>query len=266
MQVVVFGRYYSGHSVIHRLDPRVKLAGFFVYAVLLLFTQTITAFFLAGGVLGILIGMSHVPFRYMAKGMRGILILLLCGTFCNLFFTKGEILWTMGILTITKEGIYGGLFVSLRLILLLFASMLLTLTTTIGELTSGLEQGLWFLTKIKVPVYSIVTATAIALRFVPILMEEAQNIVKAQTARGADFNNQSWMKRGLAMIPVLLPLFAAATRRGEDLAAAMDARCYGAGQKRTRLYPLVYKRRDYLAYGIVAGYVLLTMAVFWFGQ
>lgn len=261
MNGAVFGRYYSGKSILHQLDPRVKLVGMMLYTVLLFFVEKISVLLFAGGILLILIIASGVPFRYIGKSLRGILVLLLCSAICNVLFTKGEVIWKWSIVSITHEGIYNGIFVSLRLIFLLFASALLTLTTTTGALTDGLEQGLGFLSKIKIPMRDMIMMVTIALRFIPILVEEAEKIIKAQTARGADFNDRNWIKRGLAMVPVLVPLFTSAMRRGTELADAMDARCYGAKKSRTKLYPLHYTKKDYIAYGMILGYSIVVLGV-----
>lgn len=263
MQAVVFGRYYDTKSLIHKIDSRVKLMAMLVYACSLFITENIYWLLGSGVLLAVLICISRISFRNMARGLKGILVLLSFSAICNLFFTQGEIIWKFGVLSVTKEGIETAVFVFVRLVLLLFASMLLTLTTSTGELTSGLEQGLSWLTKIKVPVHDIAMMITIALRFIPIFMEEADKIVKAQKARGADFYHKNWIKRGMVYMPVLFPLFAAAMRRGTELATAMDARCYGVGMKRTKLNPLRYSKKDYVGYALIVGYCVIFCIVKW---
>ena len=198
----------------------------------------------------------------MLKGLKPIIFLMLFTMIFNLLFTPGEALWQWGVVKITREGLIVTGKMMIRLIYLILGSSLMTLTTTPTQLTSALERILRPLNKIKVPVHEIAMMMSIALRFIPILLEETDKIMKAQTARGADFESGGLIKRVKSMIPLLVPLFVSAFRRADDLAMAMEARCYHGGKGRTQMKPLVYKRRDLVAYLVLAIYlgmcILLT--------
>jgi len=201
------------------------------------------------------IKLSHVPFRFMVRGMRAILFLLLLTLVFNLFLTPGEALITFWKLKITKEGVIMAVRMALRLSFLIIGSSIMTLTTTPNNLTDGMEKMMGPLKIFKVPVHEVAMMMSIALRFIPILMEETDKIMKAQIARGADFESGGLIKRAKSLVPLLVPLFISAFRRANDLAMAMEARCYRGGEGRTKMKPLVYKRRDYLAYLVIVGYL-----------
>ena len=193
--------------------------------------------------------------------MKTIIFLLLLTVVFNLFLTPGEPLLTFWKITITKQGLKIAFFMALRLCLLIIGSSIMTLTTTPNNLTDGMEKGLGFLKVFKVPVHEVSMMMSIALRFIPILMEETDKIMKAQIARGADFESGSIIKRAKALVPLLVPLFVSAFRRANDLAMAMEARCYRGGEGRTKMKPLVYQRRDYLAYLVLIGFVVAKVFV-----
>lgn len=195
----------------------------------------------------------------MVKGMKAILLLLILTVVFNLFLTPGEPLITLWKLTITKEGLITAIKMAVRLSFLIIGSSVMTLTTTPNNLTDGMESLLHPLKRIHVPVHEISMMMSIALRFIPILLEETDKIMKAQIARGADFESGNLIKKAKSMVPLLVPLFISAFRRANDLAMAMEARCYRGGDGRTKMKPLIYKKRDYTAYGILALY--LTAAV-----
>ena len=245
---ITLGQYYPVDSVIHRLDPRVKLLGTLVFLVALFVVDSWTMYGVAAVVLGILIKLSNVPFKFMTKGLKNILILLLISVSFNLFLTPGEPIFQLGILKISKEGLTIALKMGIRLILLVMGSSLMTLTTTPNQLTDGMEKGLRAFKKIGVPVHEISMMMSIALRFIPILIEETDKIMKAQQARGADFESGNIIQRAKAMVPILVPLFIGAFRRANDLAMAMEARCYRGGEGRTKMKPLKYEARDGIAY------------------
>lgn len=258
---ITLGQYYPAESVIHRLDPRVKLLGTLIFLISLFITDNFIGYAVAVVFLAFAIKISKVPFSFMVKGMRAIMMLLMFSVVLNLFMTPGETVVSFWKLTITREGIYTASFMAIRLVFLIIGSSIMTLTTTPNNLTDGLEKGLGFLKHIKVPVHEISMMMSIALRFIPILMEETDKIMKAQIARGADFESGNLIKRAKAMIPLLVPLFISAFRRANDLAVAMEARCYRGGDGRTKMKPLKYKKRDAVAYTVIFAYLAVMITI-----
>ncbi len=258
---ITLGQYYQTDSVIHRLDPRVKLAGTLLFIISLFFFQNLWAYLVAIFFLGIVIKLSHVPFRFMIKGMRAIVMLLLITVIFNLFLTPGEALLSFWKITITREGVELAFTMALRLTMLIIGSSVMTLTTTPNNLTDGMEKGLRPLRLFKIPVHEVAMMMSIALRFIPILLEETDKIMKAQIARGADFESGNLIKRAKALVPLLVPLFISAFRRANDLAMAMEARCYRGGDGRTKMKPLIYRKRDALAYIILLCYMVVSITV-----
>ena len=216
---------------------------------------------LAALFLAIVVKLSHVPFRFMVKGMKAILMLLMITVMFNLFLTPGTPVVTLWKLTITAEGVRMALTMMARLTLLVIGSSLMTLTTTPNNLTDGMEKMMSPLKVIKVPVHEVAMMMSIALRFIPILMEETDKIMKAQTARGADFEHGNLLARAKALVPLLVPLFISAFRRANDLAMAMEARCYRGGEGRTKMKPLIYKKKDFLAYAGLVVYMVVSIVV-----
>ena len=257
---ITLGQYYPTDSILHRLDPRTKLFGAMAYIASLFLCNNWTGYILAVLCLTVFIILSKVPISFMVKGLKSIAILLLISVSFNLFLTKGEALVTIGPVSITKEGVRVASYMAVRLACLVIGTSLLTLTTTPNNLTDGLEKGLGFLKKIGVPVHEISMMMSIALRFIPILIEETDKIMKAQMARGANFEEGGLVKKAKALIPLLVPLFVSAFRRATDLATAMEARCYHGGEGRTKMKPLEYHTRDYIAYIIL----ILMLAAFIF--
>ena len=204
-----------------------------------------------------MIKLSNVPFRYIVRGMKTILFLLVITVCFNLFLTPGEVIWQFGFLKMSKEGLSFAIKMALRLSLLILGSSIMTLTTTPTQLTDALESLMRPLKKVHVPVHEI---SMIALRFIPILMEETDKIMKAQIARGADFESKNLIKKIKSLVPLLVPLFISAFRRANDLAMAMEARCYRGGEGRTKMKPLVYKGRDRAAYGVLLLYFAACIA------
>lgn len=262
---ITLGQYYSGSSIIHRLDPRTKLLGTFIYVISLFLVDSYIGYILCVAFLAACIIMSHIPFKHMLKGLSAIIIILLISVVFNLFLTPGRTLVSIGTITITEEGVYQAIFMAIRLICLILGASLVTFTTTPTQLTDGLEKGLGFLKFIGIPVHEMAMMISIALRFIPILTEELDKIMKAQMARGADFESGNIVKKAKAMVPLLVPLFVSAFRRATDLAQAMEARCYHGGEGRTKLHPLRYSIRDVIAYIIVALFLACIILLKVFG-
>ncbi|MFU0827066.1 MAG: Energy-coupling factor transporter transmembrane protein EcfT [Lachnoclostridium sp.] len=252
---ITIGQYYPADSILHKLDPRVKLIGTIAY-IISLFTIRNYGYLLAVLFLFCMIGLSKVPFKFIVRGLKPIMMLLLFTVVFTLFLTPGTTVLRFGVLKITKEGINTSVLMTIRLVFLILGSSIMTFTTTPNHLTDGLERVMWPLRRIKVPVHEISMMMSIALRFIPILMEETDKIMKAQMARGADFESGGLMKRAKSLIPLLVPLFVSAFRRANDLAMAMEARCYRGGEGRTKMKPLKYATRDMVAYFILILYLV----------
>lgn len=257
---ITLGQYYQADSIIHKLDPRVKLVATIIFIISLFVVQNFIGYIIAALFLVLAIKLSKVPFRFMIKGMKAIVFLLMITVVFNLFLTPGEALISIWKLTITKEGLKTAVFMAIRLMFLIVGSSIMTLTTTPNSLTDGMEKLLNPLKKIKVPVHEIAMMMSIALRFIPILIEETDKIMKAQIARGADFESGNLIKKAKSLVPLLVPLFISAFRRANDLAMAMEARCYRGGEHRTKMKPLKYKRRDAAAYSVLLCYFALCIA------
>lgn len=259
---ITVGQYYPSRTIIHRLDPRVKLFGTIIYIICLFFKQNIWIYLFETFVLFGLIILSKVPMKFILRGMKSLVLLLAFSVFVNIFFIKGSnVLWQWKSITIYEEGIKTALYLSGRLILLVIGSSLLTYTTTPTQITDGIEKSLRPLNTLKVPVHEFAIILTISLRFIPTLADEMDKILKAQTARCVDIDSRNPLKKVQKMVPVLIPLFVSVIRRSDELALAMDARCYRGGIGRTKMYPLSYNRKDYIAYFIIMGY-FLTMIIF----
>lgn len=258
---ITIGQYYQTESPIHRLDPRVKLIATFAYIISLFVVHSWTGYLIAAVAVAIVIAASHVPFGYIMRGMKAVMMILMITVIFNLFLTEGRPLVHFWKLTITYEGVDFASKMAVRLIFLIIGSSLMTLTTTPNQLTDALEDVLGPLKKIHVPVHEISMMMSIALRFIPILMEETDKIMKAQMARGADFESKNLMKKIQSLVPLLVPLFISAFRRANDLAMAMEARCYRGGDGRTKMKPLVYCKRDYAAYALLAAYFAVCVVL-----
>ena len=258
---ITLGQYYNTNSTIHSLDPRVKLVSTFVYLICLFIYKNILGYVLATIFLVVVIYLSKVPVEFIFRGLKSIFILLLITVCFNLFLTPGRVAFKFYFLKITYEGIKIAIFMALRLIYLIIGSQVMTLTTTPSKLTNAIEYLLSPLKLIKVPVHEIAMMMSIALRFIPILLDETNKIINSQISRGADLENGNIIKKAKAMIPILIPLFIAAFKRANDLALAMDARCYNGGENRTRLHPLKYVKRDYLAYAIIILYFGISICL-----
>lgn len=258
---ITLGQYYQTESVIHKMDPRVKLGGTLLFIISLFFFKNFLGYAIAAIFLGMVIKLSKVPFKFMVRGMKTIMLLLMITVIFNLFLTPGTPILTVWKLTITVEGVRMAVSMAIRLSLLIIGSSLMTLTTTPNNLTDGMEKMMRPLKIFKVPVHEVAMMMSIALRFIPILLEETDKIMKAQIARGADFESGNLIKRAKALVPLLVPLFISAFRRANDLAMAMEARCYRGGEGRTKMKPLIYARRDYIAYVCILVYLAVSIFV-----
>lgn len=258
---ITLGQYYPAQSVLHRLDPRVKLAGTLIYVISLFLFQSFTGYIVATAFLVSVIYLSRVPVGFMFRGLKAVFVLLIFTAVLNTLLTPGRELVSFWKITITIEGLRMAAFLVLRLVYLILGSSVMTLTTTPSDLTDGLEKGLSWMKVFRIPVHEIAMMMSIALTFIPVLLEETDRIIKAQQARGADFDSGNLIRRVRALVPILVPLFVSAFRRANDLALAMEARCYRGGEGRTKLHPLRYKRRDAIAYAVLFIYLVLIVTV-----
>lgn len=261
---ITIGQYYPAESVIHRLDPRTKVIMSFVFIISLFLTTDIRLYLAVGALVLGMARLSKVPLSFMLRGLKTIFIIIIFTVAFNLFQTPGtQVWWQWSFLRITREGVLSATAMAMRLILLIVGSSFLTLTTPPVSLTDAIESLLKPFEIIKVPAHEIAMMMSIALRFIPILLEETDKIMKAQLARGANFEQKGMIKKAKAMLPLLVPLFLSAFRRADDLALAMEARCYRGGKGRTKFKPLKYKMRDYLAYGLMVSYLGLILLLNW---
>lgn len=260
---ITLGQYYPEQSVIHRLDARTKILGTLLYIIEVFLVNSFAGFGLVILALGILIGISKVPVRFIFKGLKAVVFIILLTFVLNLFMFDGTVLWHWKFLTITYEGLYRSCFMALRLILLIIGTSMLTLTTKPMELTDGLEKLLKPFNRLRLPSHEIALMMSIALRFIPTLLEETDKIMKAQQARGADFESGNLIQRVKNMIPILIPLFVGSFRIAQDLALAMEARCYHGGVGRTRMKEIVFSRRDGVAGVLLAVFLGIVIASRW---
>ena len=236
MKDITLGQYHPGNSSIHRLDPRCKLALTLVYITAVFLIQGWLGYVLAALLLLVTTRMAHISVRYLIKGVKPLVMILILTFLLNLLFSQGETVWfKLGPIRVTQEGFGNALYFSLRLVFLVMGTSVLTLTTSPVALTDAMERLLSPLRVVRFPAHELAMMMSIALRFIPTLLEETDKIMKAQMARGADFESGNLMRRAKAMVPLLVPLFVSAFQRASDLAMAMEARCYRGGDKRTRL-------------------------------
>lgn len=252
---ITLGQYYAGNSWIHKLDPRIKIITTLVFIAALFVVNDFIGFAFATVCLGIVIAVSRVPMSFIMRGLKPIFFIILFTFILNMFMYDGRVLWHWWILTITYEGLYRAVFMAVRLILLIIGSSLLTLTTRPISLTDGIESLLKPFKKIGVPAHELAMMMTIALRFIPTLLEETDKIMKAQQARGADFESGNIFRRAKHLIPILVPLFISAFRIAQDMAMAMEARCYRGGDKRTRMNAMKYEKRDAAAAVLLAAFL-----------
>ena len=261
---ITLGQFFPGKSYIHKLDPRTKLVLLLIYIVALFVAGDWISYGVMLAFLSVCIIISKIPLKNIVRGMKPMMVILIITGLLNIFLTDGEIVWLeIGSVTITQEGVFRAIFMMARILMLVTGTFLLTYTTSPIALTDGLESLLKPLKVIRFPVHEISMMMCIALRFIPTLIEETDKIMSAQKARGADFESGGLLQRVKALVPILIPLFVSAFRRADELATAMECRCYHGGDGRTKMKLLRYKRRDFGAYGIgvllMAGIIVLAV-------
>lgn len=260
---ITLGQYYPGKSVIHRLDPRTKILGALVYIVAVFLAAEPVSYIAATSFLFLVIAFSGLPFLLVFKSIKPLWVIILLTMSIHLFTGQGEVIWTWQFLSVTREGLALGIKMSLRLVLLLMISSVLTFTTSPIVLTDGIEALLKPFKRFGVPAHELAMMMTIALRFIPTLLEETDRIIKAQTARGADFASGNLLKRAQNLLPILVPLFISAFRRADELATAMEARCYRGGEGRTRMHELSYRWQDGAAGAAVASLMAVIAFLKW---
>lgn len=262
---ISLGQYYPGSSFIHKLDPRTKILSAIAYIFAVFLADEPASYGVVVAFIFAVIAFSRLPFLLAIKSIKPLWIIILLTMWIHVFTGQGEVLWSWKYLTVTREGLAMGFKMSMRLILLLMISSILTFTTSPIVLTDGIEALLKPFKKIGVPAHELAMMMTIALRFIPTLLEETDRIMKAQTARGADFSSGNIVKRAKNMLPILVPLFISAFRRADELAVAMEARCYRGGEGRTRMHELCYQARDTMAAAGVALLIVAMISLKWGG-
>lgn len=260
---ITLGQYFPGNSFLHHLDPRAKILATMIFIVAIFFADSLAAYGIVTAFVVVNFVISRLPAKLILKSLKPLWIIIIFTMGIHVFSTPGEIWWQYGILHITKEGVYQGSLMTARLVFLIVFSSLLTYTTSPIVLTDGIEHLLNPFKRIGVPAHELAMMMTIALRFIPTLLEETNRIMKAQTARGANFTSGSLIQRGKNMIPLLVPLFVSAFRRADDLATAMEARCYRGGEGRTRMNELTYTYRDGIAMGAVIIVTIVLAVMRW---
>lgn len=257
---ITLGQYISGHSFLHKMDPRGKIIAVMLYMIALFMINNAVGYWSMVAVSAFIVIVSRVPIKFFLKGLKPMVFIVVLTVVLQMFMTPGETIWQWGFLRLTKEGIIQAIFMGTRLILLVGITSVLTLTTTPIALTDGIERLLNPLKKIGVPAHELAMMMTIALRFIPTLIEETDKIMKAQAARGADFESGNLLQRAKALIPLLVPLFLSAFKRADELAMAMEARCYRGGENRTRMKQLAYTYRDAVAIIIMSAVLVWAIA------
>ena len=261
---ITLGQYFPGNSLLHRLDPRTKILAVVLYIVALFLAKHFFTYAIMFCVLALSIALSHVPLKSLFRGMKPVVFILIFTAVLNLFYTPGEhVLFHFWILTVTMEGVVNAFFMVIRILMLIAGTFLLTYTTSPITLTDGLERLLRPLKKVGFPVHELSMIMSIALRFIPTLIQETDKIISAQKARGADFDTGGLVQKAKALIPILIPLFISSFRRAEELAVAMECRCYHGDDGRTSLRQLVMHGRDWglvvFSLALCAGIVALRV-------
>ena len=260
---ITLGQYFPGNSLLHRFDPRSKILFTVLFIAAIFLCKGLVSYGITLLILLMMIGISKVQPRVFLKGMKPVVFIVVCTAILNLFYTSGTVLWSWGILKITEEGIWKAGFMVLRILMLIACTLLLTYTTSPILLTDGLEKLLRPLKKLHFPVHELSMMMSIALRFIPTLIQETDKIISAQKARGADFDSGNLIQKAKALIPILIPLCISSFRRAEELAIAMECRCYHGDEGRTSLRQLRYAGRDYglivFSIALCAGIVVLRV-------
>ena len=257
---ITLGQYYPGDSVIHRLDARTKIIATLLYLIELFVVNNFYGFLITAVALAAVIAMSKVPVKFIFRGLSAVFLIIAFTFVLNVFMVDGRVLWHWKFLTITYEGLMRAFFMAVRLVLIIIGSSIMTLTTKPVELTDGLEKLLYPFSKIGLPSHEIALMMTIALRFIPTLMEETDKIIKAQQARGADFESGNLFQRAKSLIPILVPLFVSSFRIAQDLALAMEARCYHGGTGRTRMNEIRFDRGDAVAAVLMVLFLAVIIA------
>ena len=257
---ITLGQYFPSNTVAHRLDPRTKILLVTLYIIALFSAKGLLGYMVMAATLAVCVKISKVGFKSLVRGLKPLVVIIAFTGILNIFFTPAETyLLEWGILRISEKGIQNALFMVVRIMLLVMGTFLMTYTTSPIRLTDGLESLLGPLKRLRVPVHELAMMMAIALRFIPTLIEETDKIMSAQKARGADFDSGNIFQKAKALVPILVPLFISAFRRADELATAMECRCYHGGEGRTKLHVLKYQRRDYVA--LAGGAVILALVV-----
>jgi len=256
---ITIGQFYPADSVIHKLDSRFKILATFAYVISLFIIENLLAYAFILGAVFVTIRAAKVPFKFILKGLKPILLIIVFAFSINMFMTPGEPIFQIWKLAVSEEGLYRAFFMAFRLMFLIIGTSILTLTTSPIVLTDGIEQLLNPFKRIGVPAHELAMMMTIALRFIPTLLEETDKIMKAQMARGADFETGNVFARAKSLVPLLVPLFVSAFRRADELAMAMEARCYRGGENRTRLNILRLEKRDYIGMAIICVYLAVII-------
>ena len=264
MMDIAIGQYYPGNSFIHKLDPRTKILCTLIFISAVFLAQTYLTYAVTGGFVALVILVSGLPVKIVLKSIKPLWIIIVLTMAVHFFTTKGEIIAEWGIFSLTREGLAQGIMMSLRLVYLIVMSSLLTFTTSPIVLTDGIERLLRPFKRIGVPAHELAMMMTIALRFIPTLLEETDKIMKAQVSRGADFSSGNIVQKAKNLVPLLVPLFVSAFRRADDLATAMEARCYRGGEGRTRMHQLLFTARDVAAYVVILLFVLVLIYFRWY--
>ena len=255
---ITLGQYFPGSTLAHRLDPRTKLMMVLIYIVALFCAKSFLSYGILALFLFVSVRISKVGFRALIRGMKPLVVILIFTAVLNMFYTPGHAIASFWIFTLTAEGILAAVFMVLRIALLIMGTFLMTYTTSPIALTDAIENLLGPLKRVRFPVHELAMMMSIALRFIPTLIEETDKIISAQKARGADFETGNLLRRAKALVPILVPLFLSAIRRADELATAMECRCYHGGEGRTKLHVLRYQKRDFLCILLTT---LITAAV-----
>ena len=262
---ITLGQYFPGDSVVHKLDARCKLIAVVIYIAALFTAQSYVGYALMFAVTGGMIALSHIPLKSIVRGLRPVLVIIIFTAVLNMFFTPGKVIFQVWKISFTQEGVVRAVFMVLRISLLIAGTFLLTYTTPPIALTDGMEHLFSPLKKLHVPVHELAMMMSMALRFIPTLIEETDKIMSAQKARGADFETGRLTERAKALLPILVPLFVSAFRRADELAVAMESRCYHGGEGRTRMKQLRWHRRDTIALAVMLLVLAAVIALRHFG-
>lgn len=259
---ITIGQYYRTDSFIHRLDPRTKILGAFALILELFIFEGVAAYIATLMYIVSIILLSKVPINYILRGLKSVAVLVFFTMVCQIMFNKsGTILVNTGFIRIYTQGLYNSIYFAVRIVFLIIGTSMMTYTTTPNQLTDGLEVILRPLKLVKLPVHDMAMIMSIALRFIPILLEECDKIMKAQISRGADFENGNLIKRAKNLVPILVPLFVSALKRANDLALAMEARCYRGGEGRSKMKPLKYNGMDMMAYLYMIIFIMVQVVI-----